>query len=98
MITVNKDLNKQWVDDKVKEILADVQENASNGIAETEIYIPKEIYGKVCDELEKTFKSDGTKYTWKQIAPSYRDMYGSWRYPISEDYGDEKRRVLKILS
>ena len=98
MIKVNKNVKDKWVEEEVNSIIIKIADKAKNGIAQTSVYLDKEIYSDALDLLNRKLDEDGTEYTWKQVAPSYRNMYGGWMYPMSEDLGHQRRRVIKILS
>lgn len=81
--------NQQEVKDRVqsvaKEILENIQRNMSQGIRETEMYIPKEILYDVCDIIEK---ETGDNFSWSVVRRGTNQYTGRAEYYTGTSMGN----------
>jgi hypothetical protein len=97
-IKVNKDVANIRIKEEIENNISRIEANAKDGIDRTDIIVDKDIYDSVISGIGNALTKDGTDFTWIQLRRSYRNMYGGWVYPISEDYGNRKKRIIKINS
>ena len=89
--------NSNKVQERIKEVfesvMKQIQTNMSNGIRETEIYLPKEISSDVRDLIDEQIK--GKDFNWMVVGRGYNQYTGKPVSYISEIIGNERYYKLK---
>ena len=89
--------NSNKVQERIKEVfesvMKQIQTNMSNGIRETEIYLPKEISSDVRDLIDEQIK--GKDFNWMVVGRGYNQYTGKPVSYISETIGNERYYKLK---
>ena len=96
-ITINTIARRKLINDVATELIKQITKNAENGIASTDLYIPKEIHSEVRDTLEEMLKVSNTRFTWQTVARGCNQYTGRAESYQSETLGDEKHRRITIL-
>ena len=69
-------------------VMKQIQTNMSNGIRETEIYIPKEIASEVRDMIDKEI--EGQKFEWRTVRRDTNQYTGKPQSFSSMVVGDDR--------
>jgi len=96
-IVVNTDAQEKLVNETATTLIKEITRNAENGIASTDLYIPKHLHFAVRDRLEEMLKVSNTRFTWQVVARGCNQYTGRPESYQSETIGDEKHRRITIL-
>lgn len=92
-LTFNSNKQKERIQQVFESVMKDIQNNMSNGIRETEIYIPKEISGDVKDMINEVTKDKD--FIWMTVRRGHNQYTGRPESYIGMTIGDNKYYKLK---
>lgn len=95
-IKVNQNARVDFINQEVKRIISEIEDNAQKGIPITEIFTPLNTAQDVRRQISKTFDGDGTDYEWMIVRRGNNPYTGRVQYFSGETLGDTKRYKLKI--
>ena len=95
-ITVNKQANKQRVNNEANRIIAEISENAEQGIDTTEVYCPLDISTDVKIDIQNKLDQGGTVYTFMVVNRRPNPITGQIQCFSGEVIGDQKRYKIRI--
>lgn len=96
-IKVNVDARQKQINECATNLIKEITKNAENGIATTDLYIPKHISSDVRDMLEEMLKTSNTRFTWQVVARGFNQYTGKPESYQSETIGEERHRKITIL-
>jgi hypothetical protein len=95
-IIVNQDARQSEIDTQVIIALNQIKANAEQGIATTELYIPKHVGPSVRDKITVTLKASNTRFDWLVVKTGRNQYTGGVEHFSSDTIGDNKYYKLKI--
>jgi hypothetical protein len=97
-IKVNTNARLNLINETATTLIKEITKNAENGIATTDLYIPKEIHSDVRDLLEEMLKVSNTRFTWQTVARGVNEYTGRPVSMLTETLGEDKHRRITILN
>lgn len=95
-IEINTNKLQTKINERVSELIKQIQNNASNGKSITHLYIEKEIAYDVKSELEKQLKESGTNYDFMIVKRGFNKFTGRPESYISETIDNDKYYQIRI--
>lgn len=90
--------NKERINAEVNNCIEQITENAKDGIAVTELCLPKHISSDIKNALSDALEKDGTNFDFLVIRKGINEFSGRTQYFISETIGDDRYFKIKIYS